>query len=131
MIRTVEYFMRGSVMESNLDEIEERLVVNAIRAITNYAKTDMDFNPKGTGYDFFLQLERDVFHPRTIAINDKNVEYENTFLISECPASGREEYVLALNKLHLDDIIITLTVYRVGQYSYYAAKAMVCRSVNE
>lgn len=129
MIRTVEYFMRGNLMESNLDEIEMRTVTNAVRAVTNYAKnTDMDFNPNKEGaFSLFQEIEREIFHARTVALNDKNIEFENTFLVSEYPESGLDEYRWALKKLHLGDIIITLTVYRVGQYSYYIAKALVCR----
>lgn len=122
--------MRGSLMESNLDEIEMGLADSAVRIITDYAKeTDMDFNPAGARdtFTFYQCLEREIYRPKTFLLNDKNVEFETTFQISDYPLSGRDDYRIALKKLHLGDIIISFIVYRVGQYSYYAANATICR----
>ena len=128
MIRNVEYFVRGCVGDQNLGEIEDKVMDLAVAAILNFDDgSELDFNPKDAPLTFYNGLERDIFHNKAFNLNDKNIEWENTFTLSDYPISCREDYQASLRRLHIGDILIELTVYRVGQYSYWSARAILVR----
>lgn len=129
MIRNVEYFARGCIGDQNLGEIEDKVMDLAVAAILNFDDgSELDFNPNQAPIAFYNQLERDIFHNKAFNLNDKNIEWENSFTLSDFPISGREDYRASLRRLHIGDIIIDMTVYRVGQYSYWSARAMLVRT---
>ena len=56
---------------------------------------------------------------KQISINSKNIEYSETFIMSDYVASSENNK--KLKGMNIVDIIISLTIYRVGQHSYFAA----------
>ena len=63
---------------------------------------------------------------KRITINNKNIEYQEEFNISGYPI--HDEAMKTLRKLGAIDVCVVLTVYRLGQYSYYMAEPYLVRS---
>lgn len=63
---------------------------------------------------------------KKITINNKNIEYQEEFDVSGYPMC--DEAIKTLNKLDAADVRVVLTVYRLGQYSYYMAEPYLVRS---
>lgn len=63
---------------------------------------------------------------KTITLNSKNIEYTEEFHLSDRCVPCKE-VIDTLKKLDAIDIAIVLTVYRLGQYSYYMAEPYLVR----
>ena len=63
---------------------------------------------------------RRIFGDGHITINEKNIEYVESFNLSDFIMSDKIRERLWV--LDWADIFITLTVYRLGQYSYWTVK---------
>lgn len=62
---------------------------------------------------------------KKITINNKNIEYQEEFSISGYHMC--DEAMKTLRKLGATDVCVILTVYRLGQYSYYIAEPYLVR----
>ncbi len=59
-----------------------------------------------------------IFGDNHITINEKNIEYIESFYLSDYVMCDKVKEKLWM--LDWSDIFITLTVYRLGQYSYWS-----------
>lgn len=63
---------------------------------------------------------RRIFGDDHITINEKNIEYIESFNLSDYVMNNKIKEKLWV--LDWSDIFITITVYRLGQYSYWTVK---------
>ena len=68
---------------------------------------------------------RAIFGHKHITLNKKNIEYEEEFYLSDFVMS--DELLATLRKLKWADVLITLTIYRLGQYSYFNTEVQYMR----
>lgn len=63
---------------------------------------------------------RMLFGSKYITLNTKNIEYQEEYYLSDYIMNDKVKEILFL--LDWADLYLTLTVYRLGQYSYYNVK---------
>lgn len=118
MIERILAHVQGKLGESNIDQIKDH-VIDMIEI--NYEKT---LDPKvstGKAIDLsnhaaYLMFGREHY----IAINSKNIEFSESFHYENFrPQSDRMISLFARG--YVKDFLINLYIYRLGQYSYFAA----------
>lgn len=65
----------------------------------------------------YADILQKIFGHGHIALNSKNVEYEEEYLLSDYGLDADLE--ARLRKFKFADILISLTIYRLGSYSYF------------
>lgn len=65
----------------------------------------------------FAEIMQKIFGHGHITLNDKNIEYKEELLLSDYGFDADLEK--RLSKYKFADILITLTIYRLGSYSYF------------
>lgn len=65
----------------------------------------------------FAEIMQKIFGFGHITLNDKNTEYQEEFLLSDYGLDSDLEK--CLHKYGFCDMVINLTIYRLGSYSYF------------
>lgn len=74
----------------------------------------------------FADIMQKIFGHRHIALNTKNVEYQEEFMLSDFGLDADLEK--RLSKFKFADMLITMTIYRLGSYSYFNAEVDYMRT---
>lgn len=70
--------------------------------------------------DKFFWLSKNLFNGHGLDINSKNIEYKEWFCLSDTPTD--DVVIQKMNQLGFVDVSVQLTIYRVGQHSYWTAE---------
>lgn len=65
----------------------------------------------------FADIMQKIFGHAHIVLNSKNVEYQEEYMLSDYGLDA--DLVRRLNKFKFCDILIRMTIYRLGSYSYF------------
>ena len=98
--------LKGSIAEWVIAKIEEADVGREKAEKQSFVEHDNDL--------------RHIFGDNHLTINEKNIEYIESFYLSDYVMSDKIKEKLWI--LDWSDIFITLTVYRLGQYSYWTVE---------
>lgn len=116
MIQNMMCFKHGALGQQDLNELRGYL-----RCIVRRAIIDFDNDSHGVVKDLYYGwLNINMFGKESIAINNKNIEYQEKFYLVD---GGGEDSELrcAMKERRIEEVGIDLIIYRIGSYSYYAA----------
>jgi len=126
MINTIPYAYKGTVNQ-NIENIKD-LVVDYIRSDILRIDIPLDEKPERQTWQEYDRDKIAVFGDKQITLNSKNIEYEEEFKLSDYVMTS--EINERLWFLDWTDIWVKLTVYRLGQYSYWVATVDYVRKSN-
>jgi len=98
--------IKGEIASAILHKLEQLDIPKAKEEKQSWKEHDADL--------------RMLFGSKYISLNTKNIEYQEEYYVSDYVMNDKVKEVLSF--LDWDDLYITLTVYRLGQYSYYNVK---------
>lgn len=98
--------IKGGIASAVLHKLEQQDIPRAKEEKQSWIEHDSDL--------------RMLFGAKYISLNTKNIEYQEEYYLSDYVMNDKVREVLSF--LDWDDLYITLTVYRLGQYSYYNVK---------
>ena len=118
MIERILTHVQGKLGEWNIDEIKNH-IIDMIEC--NYEKT-LDPKVNGNAVDMSSYAAYLMFgSEHYVHINSKNIEFSESFHYENFrPQSDRMIKLFA--KGYVKDFLIRLWIYRLGQYSYFAAE---------
>lgn len=125
MINTIPYAYKGTVNQ-NIEHIKD--------VIADYIRSDImsaDIPSRKLERQEWSEFDADrrlIFGDKSITLNSKNVEYEEEFKLSDYVMTNEINEKLFL--LDWADVWVKLTVYRLGQYSYWVATVYYVRKSN-
>lgn len=126
MINTIPYAYKGTVNQ-NIENIKD--------IITDYIRKDIssaDIPSKKLERQEWSEFDKDrslIFGDKSITLNSKNIEYEEEFNLSDYVMTSEVSEKLFL--LDWVDVCVKLTIYRLGQYSYWVATVDYVRRAHE
>ena len=116
MIKNISCFKHGALGQQDLEELRGYL-----RCVIRGAIIEFDGDSHGVVKDcYYGWLNINLFGKERIAINSKNVEYQEKFYLIDGGGNDNELYT-AMKDRRIEEVGIELIIYRVGSYSYYAA----------
>lgn len=117
MIQEMQSAFKG-VVNINIENIKSSIVESIYHRLDNFEiPNEKEEKQSWQEHDADLRM---LFGNQHITLNSKNIEYEESFCLSDYVMNNHIKDVL----FYFDwtDLDITLTVYRLGQYSYYNVK---------
>lgn len=116
MIERMSCFAHGEVGQRTLDNIKD-----ALRGKVREALIMFDRDKSGVVKEcYYGWLNINLFDKGTIALNNKNIEYNEKFFLVKGYGND-SELANALHDYRIEDVLIDLIVYRIGSYSYWMA----------
>lgn len=98
--------IKGEIASAVLHKLEQLDIPKAKEEKQSWKEHDSDL--------------RMLFGSKYISLNTKNIEYQEEYYVSDYVMNDKVKEILYF--LDWSDLYITLTVYRLGQYSYYNVK---------
>lgn len=98
--------IKGEIASAVLHKLEQLDIPKAKEEKQSWKEHDSDL--------------RRLFGSKYISLNTKNIEYQEEYYVSDYVMNDKVKEILSF--LDWSDLYITLTVYRLGQYSYYNVK---------
>ena len=126
MINTIPYAYKGTVNQ-NIENIKD-IVTDYVRADILRADIPLNEKPERQTWQEYDMDKIAIFGDKKITLNSKNIEYEEEFSLSDYIMTN--EINQRLFYLDWADVCVKLTVYRLGQYSYWVATVDYVRKSN-
>jgi hypothetical protein len=104
----------GTIKNMDINDIKDLIhnrIIGELRAYDDSAKDDLNCS------DIGFYLKHHMFHPKFININAKNIEFGETFHLTDFV--NLQDDMDILHAFGMADILFELTIYRLGQYSYF------------
>ena len=116
MIKNIRCFKHGALGQQDLEELRGYL-----RCKISDATIQFDGDSHGVVKDcYYGWLNINLFDKECIAINGKNIEYQEKFYLID-GGGNYAELDQAMKHRKIEEVGIELIIYRIGSYSYYAA----------
>lgn len=108
----------GTIKSLSLDELKDALY-NMIKGnILSFSENISKDAERLVDYPIWINTR--LFKEKNfITINSKNIEYSTSYHLSDYIMC--DELKNKMEKLKIADVLVLLTVYRLGQYSYFCA----------
>ena len=117
MINTIPYAYKGTVNQ-DIENIKND-IIDFVRKDIMSANIPLNEKPERQTWQEYDADKFIIFGDKKITLNSKNIEYEEEFNLSEYIMTN--EISERLFMLDWKDVWVRLTVYRLGQYSYWVA----------
>lgn len=115
MIEAKESVICGTIKNMDMNDIKDHIYRSVIGELRCWdRKTKDDLNCSDVGF----YLKHHMFHPGFLHINAKNIEYQESFHLTDMFHS--QDDIEILQKYGFADILFELVIYRIGQYSYFS-----------
>lgn len=111
----------GTVKNMSLFDIKDHICALIKGSIEGFEEKQPKDN-FGIDYRYWIN-SRLLGHKEFVNINSKNIEFSTSFHLSEHIMS--DKLLKKMRELNIADVLVLLTVYRLGQYSYFAAECDV------
>ena len=120
MIKKMSCYAHGEVGQRTLDNIKG-VLRQKVR------ETFITFDNDKTGVIrecYYGWLNTNMFEKSMVALNSKNIEYNEKFFLVKDYGNDRE-LANTLQAYRVEDVLIDLFIYRIGSYSYWLAVSQV------
>lgn len=109
----------GTIKSLSLDELKDALY-NMIKGdILSFSENISKDAERLVDYPIWINTR--LFKEKNfITINSKNIEYSTSYHLSDYIMCDKLKN--KMEKLKIADVLVLLTVYRLGQYSYFCAE---------
>lgn len=109
----------GTIKSLSLDELKDALYNRIKGDILSFSESVPENVEQLVNYPTWINSR--LFKEKNfITINSKNIEYSTSYHLSDYIMCDELKNKMA--KLKIADVIVLLTVYRLGQYSYFCAE---------
>lgn len=116
----------GAVMNMSIYDIQENICEKVKGDIMSFNSELPDMDDSSYGY----WIQNRLFGgERYIHINSKNIEFSTSFHLRDFIMSDR--LLKKMESLYIADVLIMLTVYRLGQHSYYSAECQTLLEIQK
>ena len=115
MLERIDYFLGGPLKNLTTEQImleTQQRIQEAITHCTLSCINSKDIYERNI-------FSKELFDKDYVSINKKNIEYVTSwhFMERQLPTKELEK---AMEKYDIEDVLVQLWVYRLGQYSYFA-----------
>ena len=113
MTEPINFFIKGEVRTQSIEEIKGLAIEIFSDRLANLKTNDFEI------------AESNIFPEKFIYINKKNIEFCENFYLTDYIMTS--EINKGLATIGCSDVLFSVTVFRIGSYSYYAVSGRMLK----
>lgn len=113
MTEPINFFIKGEVRTQSIEEIKGLAIKIFADRLANLKTNDFEI------------AESNIFPEKFIHINKKNIEFGESFYLTDYVMTS--EINKGLATIGCADVFFSITVFRIGSYSYYAVSGRMLK----
>lgn len=113
MTEPINFFIKGEVRTQSIEEIKGLAIEIFSNRLANLETNDFEI------------AESNIFPEKFIYINRKNIEFCENFYLTDYIMT--KEINKGLATICCADVLFSVTVFRIGSYSYYAVSGRMLK----
>lgn len=113
MTEPINFFIKGEVRTQSIEEIKGLAIEIFSDRLANLKTNDFEI------------AESNIFPEKFIYINKKNIEFCENFYLTDYIMTS--EINKGLATIGCADVLFSVTVFRIGSYSYYAVSGRMLK----
>lgn len=113
MTEPINFFIKGEVRTQSIEEIKGLAIQIFSDRLANLKTNDFEI------------AESNIFPEKFIYINKKNIEFCENFYLTDYIMTS--EINKGLATIGCADVLFSVTVFRIGSYSYYAVSGRMLK----
>ena len=113
MTEPINFFIKGEVRTQSIEEIKGLAIEIFSDRLANLKTNDFEIS------------ESNIFPEKFIYINKKNIEFCENFYLTDYIMTS--EINKGLATIGCADVLFSITVFRIGSYSYYAVSGRMLK----
>ena len=113
MTEPINFFIKGEVRTQSIEEIKGLAIQIFSDRLANLKTNDFEI------------AESNIFPEKFVYINKKNIEFCENFYLTDYIMTS--EINKGLATIGCADVLFSITVFRIGSYSYYAVSGRMLK----